>query len=108
MIEAINLIVVGHLNDEVTLAAISLGYLIVIMLVLSTIMGANSALRTHVAHAYGAKQLRLCGEILNRTRFILFVMLVPITLLLSQAESIFFCWARILKSVRLRRVTSYS
>lgn len=55
MIESINLIVVGHLNDEVILAAISLGHFIVIMLVLATIMGTNSALETHVAHAYGAK-----------------------------------------------------
>ena len=88
MIESVNLIVVGHLNDEYTMAAVALGHNIVIMLILSTIMGTNSALETHVAHAYGAKQLRLCGEILNRTRFILFMMMVPLTLILSQAESI--------------------
>jgi Na+-driven multidrug efflux pump len=83
MIESVNLIVVGHLNDEVTLAAVSLGHNVIIMLVLATIMGTNSALETHVAHAKGAKQLRLCGEILNRTRFILFVMMIPLTILLS-------------------------
>ena len=88
MIESVNLIVVGHLNDEVTLAAVSLGHNIVIMLILSTIMGTDSALETHVAHAYGARQFRLCGEILNRARFILLMMLIPLTLILSQAESI--------------------
>ena len=54
LIETINLTVVSHLNDEVTLAAVSLGHNIIIMLILSTIMGTDSALETHVAHAYGA------------------------------------------------------
>jgi len=89
MIESVNLALVGHLNDQVTLAGVSLGHNVMIMLVLSTIMGTNSALETHVAHAYGKKQYRLCGEILNRTRFILFLMMIPLTLLLSQSEFIF-------------------
>lgn len=54
MIESVNLIVIGHLNDEITLAAVSLGHNVIIMLVLATIMGTNSALETHVAHAKGA------------------------------------------------------
>ena len=88
MIESVNLVVVGHLNDTVTLAAVALGHNIVIMLVLSTIMGVDSAVETRVAHAYGNGQFRLCGEILNRTRFILTLLMIPIALLLSQAESI--------------------
>lgn len=89
MIESVNLALVGHLNDQVILAGVSLGHNVMIMLVLSTIMGTNSALETHVAHAYGNSQFRLCGEILNRTRFILFLMMIPLALVLSQSESVF-------------------
>ena len=49
MLESINIMMVGHLNDPIALAGVSLGHNIIIMLVLSTMLGMNTALETLVA-----------------------------------------------------------
>jgi Na+-driven multidrug efflux pump len=49
MLESINIMMVGHLNDPIALAGVSLGHNIMIMLVLSTMLGMNTALETLVA-----------------------------------------------------------
>ena len=45
---------------------------------MSLILGCNSALDTLVSQAAGAGNLKLCGVYLNRARFIMSVMFIPI------------------------------
>lgn len=52
------------------------------------IIGLNSALDTLISQAAGAGNLELCGKYLNRGRFILCCMFVPIAILLGFTENI--------------------
>jgi Na+-driven multidrug efflux pump len=45
----------------------------------------STALETLVSQAYGAKQPLICGEHLNRIRFINFLIFIPISLALTQS-----------------------
>ena len=53
-IDMINISIVGRLNDTIALAAVSLGNIVVMMIVLSVMQGMNTALETLVSQAYGA------------------------------------------------------
>jgi len=55
---------------------------------ISLFLGLNGALETLVAQAYGSGNLKLCGVYLNRGRFILLVLNIPIIFILCQAEYI--------------------
>ena len=54
----------------------------------SIAIGLNSALVTLVSQAYGANNLKLCGIYLNRSRFILFGLFVPIGCIIFNSEAI--------------------
>ena len=61
LVEVVNLVVVGHLNDPVALGGVGLGNLLINVVCFSIGMGLNGALDTLVSQAYGDKQLYLCG-----------------------------------------------
>ena len=61
MIESCNMIMIGHLNEPTTVAAVGLGNLMINMFCVATITGMNSALEILVAQAAGAKQYVLAG-----------------------------------------------
>jgi MATE family multidrug resistance protein len=58
------------------------------MLGLSFFIGLNGALETLCSQACGNGELKLCGIYLNRGRFVLFVVMIPIVITLSYAEVI--------------------
>ena len=87
-IDLINISIIGRTENPVDLAAVSLGNILVIMFVLSVVQGMSTALETLVSQAYGAQQPLICGEHLNRIRFINFLIFIPISLLLTQSESL--------------------
>ena len=51
-------------------------------------IGMNSALETLAAQAYGAKNLRRAGILLNRGRLIYTLSFIPTCILLSQSEKL--------------------
>jgi Na+-driven multidrug efflux pump len=61
MIESCNVIMIGHLNEPTTLAAVGLGNMMINMFCIATITGMNSALEILVAQAVGARQYNLAG-----------------------------------------------
>ena len=87
-IDLINISIIGRVGDTVALAAVSLGNIIIIMFVMSVMQGMNTALETLVSQAYGAGEMRLCGEHLNRMRLILLIMFIPVCLTLTFSEQI--------------------
>ena len=95
-----NLVFLGHYKgrqDELTqgnndgsafLAGIGLGNLCSEFMGLHLIVGMNSALDTLISQAAGAGNLELCGVYLNRGRFIMTMMFIPLSFLIFKVESI--------------------
>lgn len=52
------------------------------------IIGLNSSIETFVSQAAGAKNMKLCGVYLNRGRFIMTCVFIPISILLLQVENV--------------------
>jgi Na+-driven multidrug efflux pump len=77
------MMIIGQLNDEVALAAVGLGNIVLIMCVMSFVYGMNTSLETLVSQSHGAGQHKLSGNLLNRMRVIITIMFIPITLFLS-------------------------
>lgn len=86
--QIINLIFVGHMNDAKLLAGVGMGNLIVSVFGISLFIGLNGALETLVSQAYGNRNLQLCGIYLNRGRFMLLLLNIPIVYILCNAEAI--------------------
>lgn len=86
--ELTNSFVVGHLNDPELLAGISLGNIIISMFCISIYLGMNGALETLISQAYGYGNLSVCTIYLNRGRTIMMLTFIPISILLTKADSI--------------------
>lgn len=86
--EFINTVFVGHLNEPAKLAGVGLGNMIINIFGMSVFLGMNGALETFVSQAYGNGKLYMCGVYLNRARFIISLMFLPMYLVLSQGEAI--------------------
>ena len=78
----INIIVIGHLNDENLMAGIGMGAMLMNMVGNAVMVGLNGAVETLVAQSYGGDNLRQCGVYLNRGRLVVMIAFVPICLLL--------------------------
>ena len=65
------------MDDPTKLAAVGLSGVIVVIMVLSMLIGLNSAQETLTSQAFGHGNLRLCGIYLNRGRFILLAFYIP-------------------------------
>ena len=77
------MIFVGHLNDAAKMAGVGMGNMIINMLGLSLICGMNGAMETLVSQSYGSNNLQLCGIYLNRGRFVMVALFVPVLIILS-------------------------
>ena len=58
------------------------------MLGLSIVLGFNGAMETLVSQANGSGNIALCGVYLNRSRFVLLLSFIPISMVLFQSEAI--------------------
>ena len=72
LLETINLIFIGHLNDPVKVAAVGMGNIIINLIAVGPFTGLNGSLETLVSQAYGAKNMHLCGVYLQRGRLLNF------------------------------------
>lgn len=94
----INVIFLGHYKghtDELGdndgsafIAGIGLGNRCIQFMGLTLILGMNAALDTLVSQAAGAGNMELCGVYLNRGRFVMSVMFIPMMILSFNMESI--------------------
>ena len=88
MTEMINLIVVGHLKNAAMVAGVGMGNATLNLTGQSIILGFNSALDTLISNAAGSKNLELCGVYLNRGRFLMTILFIPISAILFNTKSI--------------------
>ena len=86
--ELINLIFIGHYGDEAMVAGVGMGNMILNILGLSIMFGLNAALETLVSQAAGSGNYELCGVYLNRSRFVILVFYIPVSIILLYAEPI--------------------
>ena len=84
----INLGFAGHLANPAMVAALGVSNMMMHICVLSNVYGFNSAMDTLVSQAAGAKNLNLCGKYLNKARFLVTLLFVPIVCVLFNAEKI--------------------
>jgi MATE family multidrug resistance protein len=76
--DAVNLSFLGHLDDNAIIAGAGMGSVVVNFLGWTIVIGLNSALDTLVSQAAGAGNLELCGVYLNRGRFVMSLLFVPV------------------------------
>ena len=86
--EIINLIFVGYLNNPQITAGVGMGNMTQNLCALSFILGFNSALDTLISQAAGAGKIELCGVYLNRGRFLMTALFLPIMIVLMNTERI--------------------
>ena len=77
----VNLIFLGHLGDSKLLNGIGLGNNYLTLVGMMGISGLLMALDTLVSQAKGAGNIEMCGVYLNRSRFIVTLMFIPLIIL---------------------------
>ena len=77
-INLVNMTAKGHLGSEQLTAGVGVGDCIATYIVQAFANGTGRALDTFAANAYGAGEMRMCGQVLNRGRMFQFVVSVPL------------------------------
>ena len=83
-----NLAFLGHLGDPSLIGGVGMGQACMSLMGMSIILGCNSALDTLVSQSAGAGNLKMCGVYLNRARYIMSLMFIPIIILSFYIERI--------------------
>ena len=84
MVMMVNLVFAGNFEEKSAekLAAIGLGNMLLGMLCRHFMLGINCAIETLSSQAFGQRQLQLCGVYLNRGRFIMTAIYLPLAVML--------------------------
>jgi Na+-driven multidrug efflux pump len=85
----VNTAFAGHLGDEAELAGVGMANMFVNILCLSVIYGLNETLNTFVSQSYGLGDYRMCGVFHNRSRIVMTLIYIPLSVMLSQTEAFF-------------------
>ena len=88
LVEVLNLIIIGWLEDEELLAGVGMGNMTQNLLGLSIILGFNSTLDTLISRGAGKGDVELCGIYLNRGRFVMCCLFLPICITLFNTKLI--------------------
>ena len=88
LVEIVNLIVIGHLNDPIALGAVGLGNMLINVICFSIAFGLNGAIDTLVSQSYGDKEYYLWGCYLNRGRILQALLFIPEMIILLFAKPI--------------------
>jgi MATE family multidrug resistance protein len=81
MVETINMIMIGQLNDPIKLAGVGMGNMFINMCGVGPYYGLNSALETLVSQAKGANNIELCGVYLQRGRVMAIIFFIPVCIM---------------------------
>ena len=77
-------------SDNLTdlIAGFGIGTFMILLFFSSIAFGLNGALETLVSQAYGAKDIDMCTVYLHRSRLVLVIFLIPITLLILKSSNV--------------------
>ena len=91
--DAVNLVFLGHLDgDKNLIAGIGLGFNYLALMGMMVISGLLMAMDTLVSQSKGAGNLELCGVYLNRSRFVMSLLYIPMVILSFFVERIYVSW----------------
>lgn len=82
----VNLMFLGHLGDKNLLAGIGLGNNFIMLMGMMFIFGMLMAMDTLISQSKGAGNVELCGVYLNRSRFIVTLLFIPLCILSFYVE----------------------
>lgn len=88
LMDLVNMIFVGHLGDSAKIAGIGLGNMYVNIISQSIILGLNGAIATLASQAYGAENFHKVGVFLNRGRFLVLLVFIPMIVFLLCCERV--------------------
>ncbi len=88
IVQFISIYYIGNLDDSILLAGVGMGIMLINILAFAILYGLNCALDTLVSQSFGAKSYEMCGVYLNRGRLINTVLMLPITVILMNTESL--------------------
>lgn len=98
--QLINTYYVGHLNNAALLAGVGMGNMLINVLAYSIMQGLNGSIETLVSQSYGASKNEMksdryrvdmkqkCGQIFNRGRFVVTVVMIPIIIIFALSDKI--------------------
>lgn len=81
LIVTVNLVYIGHLNDASKVASCGLGNMIIFIFGNAAFIGMNSGMETLVSQSYGAKNMKLCGEVYQRGRMAVMLYWFPLIII---------------------------
>ena len=87
LVFSMNTAFIGHLGDSAKVAGVGLGTLYTNIFCQSIILGLNGAVATLVSQAYGAGNIKKCGDYLNRGRVVALGAFIPICIALLYCEN---------------------
>ena len=76
------------MDEPALLAGVGMGNMLINVLAFALIQGLNGALETLVSAAYGSSDYVLCGDLLNRGKFVVTCLMIPIGLIFGLSERI--------------------
>ncbi|CAI2363767.1 unnamed protein product [Moneuplotes crassus] len=88
LVQVVNLIFVGNLNNPAALGGVGLANMLLNVVCFSIGMGLNGAIDTLVSQAYGNHKYYLCGCYLNRGRIIQAIFFIPEVIILLFTKEI--------------------
>ena len=88
LVALMNIYFVGHQDDPNLLAGVGLGNMLLNVCMFAVSQGLNGTIETFVSQAYGAGESRMCGVYLNRSRIIVFLVLVPVLIMFFWVDDI--------------------
>ncbi|CAI2385954.1 unnamed protein product [Moneuplotes crassus] len=88
LVQVVNLIFVGNLNNPAALGGVGLANMLLNVVCFSIGMGLNGAIDTLVSQAYGNHKYYLCGCYLNRGRIIQAMFFIPEVIILLFTKEI--------------------
>lgn len=89
LVQVVNVSFAGHLGSEAAMAGVGMANMFQNILCFSVIYGFNSSLNTLVSQSFGMKDYKMCGVFLNRARFVMTLIFIPLLIILLNTESIF-------------------
>ena len=89
LLDVVSMMFVGHLGDTSVVAGLGLATAFRNIFGSLIILGLNFTLITFVSQSYGHKDLKMCGNYLNRARVLIILVCVPISLVMISSGSLF-------------------
>ena len=88
LINLVSVYYVGHIGDELAMAGLGMGNVLIGAFCMAFCFGLNGTLESKVSQSYGSHDYKMCGVWLNRGKMIATFLMIPIAGLFINSERI--------------------